>query len=603
MTRFLIVAALVLIPGSLVAQGRAVARRAEAAAAPAPTIQAHPLTGDINLDGVLDEAAWARATPATLATQIAPDEGKPPTERTDIRVLYGDHAIYIGARMYDDQPGKIVARLARRDQRPASDRLTIRLDSRHDQLTAFLFDVFPAGNKGDASVGADGQEDYSWDPVWELATRTDSLGWTAEIRIPLDQLRYSASGDVWGIQIRRFIQRKQEEDVFSYVPTSENEGPNRYGRLVGLEQLPAAHRLEVTPYVTAKADYAQTDAGNPFRGSSSYSQRFGGDLRVGLTSDLTLDATVNPDFGQVEVDPAVVNLSDQEIVFDEKRPFFVEGADLFQFGQLHTFNSFGTPVTFFSRRIGQPPHGDVTDPNAAFVDAPSQTTIAAAGKVTGKTRSGWSIAALDAVTPQQTARWSDGGGTILRTPVEPLTNYFAGRVQREMHEGNTTVGGLLTAVNRRLDDPGLVSLLRSNGYLGGMDFHQLWDRRNWAFDASLAGSRITGSPERDYPRPARQCPLFPAARRRAIPARQHPDVAGRVCAAAGGDQDRRRPLGRKPGLPGKEPRIRNQRSGVDPVRRPARRLHRPALPADPSGPGVPQLDRRCAERQRLELRR
>ncbi|HET8649702.1 MAG TPA: DUF5916 domain-containing protein [Gemmatimonadales bacterium] len=458
-----------------------------------PSITAVPLSGPIHLDGVLDEPAWQRAQPAHLATQINPDEGKPPTEPTDIRIIYGDNALYIGARMYDDHPERITARLARRDERPASDRLTIRLDARHDQLTAFLFDVFPAGNKGDAAVGADGFEDYSWDAVWDMATRIDSAGWVAEIRIPLDQLRYNAATNVWGIQIRRFIQRKQEEDVFSYVPRSENEGPNRYGRLLGLDSLPQAHRLEVIPYITTKADYSTIDPANPFRDGSQYTASTGADLRMGLTSDLTLDATINPDFGQVEVDPAVVNLSDQETVFDEKRPFFVEGSDLFNFGQLHTFNSFGTPSTFFSRRIGRPPQGQINDPNAQFTDVPGQTTIAAAAKVTGKLSSGWSIAALEAVTPRETARWSDGGGAIRSTPVEPFTNYLVTRVQREFSDGNTTVGGLATAVNRDLSNPDLALRLRSSAYLGGVDFHHFWDRRNWALDASFASSRIAGS--------------------------------------------------------------------------------------------------------------
>ncbi len=458
-----------------------------------PTIAAAPLSGEIRVDGRLDDAAWAMASPASLATQTDPDEGKPASERTEIRVLVAHDAIYIGARMFDHEPGRIVRRLGRRDDQPASDRLTIRLDARHDHLTAFLFDVFPAGNKGDAAIGSDGRQDYSWDPIWDLATSIDSLGWTAELRIPLSQLRYSTGVDRWGIQVERFIQRKQERNVLSFVPKSEQSGVNRFGHLAGMGGLPEARRLEVTPYVSSRATYAPTDAGDPFRSGHDYAGSAGADLKYGITSDLTLDATINPDFGQVEVDPAVVNLSAFETVFQEKRPFFVESADLFAFGQLRTFNSAGTPATFFSRRIGRPPQGSIGAPGSTFSESPDQTTIAAAVKLTGKTRRGWSIAFLDAVTPDETGRFVDGGGVIQRGRVEPLSNYLVGRVRRELRAGNTVIGGIVTAVNRRLNDPGLEDLLRSQAYLGGLDMNHSWGNRTWALDASFAASTIHGS--------------------------------------------------------------------------------------------------------------
>ncbi|HET7109450.1 MAG TPA: DUF5916 domain-containing protein, partial [Gemmatimonadales bacterium] len=399
----------------------------------APEFRAAALSQQLTLDGSLDDPSWATATPMTLDLQRDPDEGKPATERTEIRALVGDGALYIGARMFDDEPARIVSRLARRDDQPASDRLTIRLDSRHDKLTAFVFDVYPAGNKGDASAGADGNEDGSWDPVWDVVTSRDSLGWTAEIRIPLSQLRYDRASDEWGIQVTRFIQRKQESDVLVLIPKSENNTPARYAILHGMSGLPAPRRMEVVPYVTARAQYAPTAAGDPFHSGSDYFGAAGADLKLGVTSDLTLDATINPDFGQVELDPAVVNLSAFETSFDEKRPFFVEGSDLFNFGRLSTFNSFGTPITFFSRRIGRAPQGRITDPGASFSDVPEQTTIAAAGKLTGKTSSGWSIALLDAVTPRENGQYVTAeDGPVLSQQVEPAANYFVGRVRREL---------------------------------------------------------------------------------------------------------------------------------------------------------------------------
>jgi uncharacterized protein DUF5916 len=458
-----------------------------------PRIAAAPLASEIKLDGRLDEAAWSASEPAALTAQLDPSEGQPPSERTEIRVLLGHDALYIGARMFDREPRRIVSRLSRRDDQPASDRFTIRLDARHDHLSGFLFDVYPAGNKGDAAIGSDGSQDYSWDPIWEVATSVDSLGWTAELRIPLSQLRYNAGADRWGIDFERFIQRKQELDVFSFVPKKDQGGVNRYGHLTGMADVTRTRRLEISPYVSARGTYAPTPAGDPFRSGHDYLGSTGADLKYGLTSDLTLDATINPDFGQVEVDPAVVNLSAFETVFSEKRPFFIEGADLFSFGVLRTFNAYGTPTTFFSRRIGRPPQGPLGGPETQFAEEPDQTTIAAAAKVTGKTRSGWSIALLDAVTPQESGRFTDGGGVIQRAPVEPLTNYFIGRVRRELRAGNTVVGGLFTAVDRHLSDSTLAGALRSDAYLGGLDLNHSWDNRSWALDASVAATTIRGS--------------------------------------------------------------------------------------------------------------
>ena len=459
-----------------------------------PRITAAPLGSPVHLDGRLDDAAWSAAQPVELTAQRDPDEGQPPSERTEIRVLVGDNAIYIGARMHDSEPNRIVRRLVRRDADVASDFLTIRLDARHDHLTSFVFDVYPAGNKGDASVGSDGFGDSSWDPIWDVATSIDSAGWVAEIRIPLSQLRYDRSADDWGIQVTRFIQRKQEEDVLSYVPRNENAGANRYGHLTGMRGLPSSRRLEIMPYTSARGEFQDIPSADPFRDGSDLFGSAGADVKMGLTSDLTMDLTINPDFGQVEVDPAVVNLSDFEVVFDEKRPFFVEGSDLFRFGQLNTFNSFGTPDVFFSRRIGRTPQGFISDPNATFVDAPDQTTIAAAAKVTGKTRSGWSIALLDATTLEEEGHYvTTGSSAVQSEAVEPLTNYFVGRVRRELRQGNTAIGTLFTAVNRSLDSPTLESTLRSSAYLAGADLNHYWGNRNWALDASFATSILNGS--------------------------------------------------------------------------------------------------------------
>lgn len=465
---------------------------AAAGHAAVPHFAVHPTDSDLELDGRLEEAAWLRAAPVQLSRQLDPDEGQAPSERTELRVLLGRDALYIGARMFDSEPARIVSRLGRRDEQPVSERLTILLDARHDHLTAFRFDVFPAGSKGDAAIGSDEVEDYSWDPVWDVATRADSLGWTAELRIPLSQLRYARGMDEWGIQVERFIPRKQELDVLSFVPRSEQDGVNRFAHLSGMAELPPSRRIEIIPFTSAQARYQTAASDDPFRSGHDYRGSAGADLRLGLGSDITLDATINPDFGQVELDPAVVNLSAFETTLSERRPFFVEGADLFRFGQLRALNLYGTPSTFFSRRIGRHPQGQIADPAARFVDVPEQSTIAAAAKVTGKLTSGWSVALLDAVTTRETGRFTDGADVVRHVPVEPLTNYFVGRVRREMRGGNTAFGALATSVHRDLEDPVLAGLLRSSAWLGGVDLNHAWGNRNWALDASFVQTFLQG---------------------------------------------------------------------------------------------------------------
>jgi hypothetical protein len=463
---------------------------------PLPTIQAARLTGTIHVDGRLDEAAWNAATPATEFTQLDPDEGKPASERTEVRVLIGEDALYVGARLYDSEPKKIRAKLARRDDATDSDLFEVYIDSYHDHLTASRFRVNPAGAMRDAAIGADGNEDASWDPVWSAAATMDSLGWIAEMRIPLSQLRYNPQDDaVWGIQLARGIFRKGEGDYFAFTPKKEQGGVSRYGNLVGLGRLPSSRRLELVPYVTGRNERLLVASDDPFRSSSDYFSSTGLDMKYGVTSNLTLDATVNPDFGQVEVDPAEVNLTAFETFFPEKRPFFIEGADLFGFGSSRTFNNYGFREVLNSRRIGRSPHLTLDGPAFEHVDAPDQTTIDVAAKLTGKTNGGWSIGLLDAVTGPEHAQYTlvGGGGEQYKTLVEPQTHFFTGRLKHDFNAGNTVLGGMLTAVNRRNDTDALSAALANDAYVGGLDLNHAWSRRTYAFDASVAGSLVQGS--------------------------------------------------------------------------------------------------------------
>jgi hypothetical protein len=465
----------------------------------APSITAARVQGNIAVDGRLDEGSWAAAGPATRFTQTDPAEGAPATERTEVRVLIGEDALYVGARLYDREPSRIKAALARRDEAVEADEFDVYLDTFHDHLSGVRFRVTPGGATLDGILGSSAQgsdEDLSWDPIWESGTGVDSLGWTAEIRIPLSQLRYnSAANGTWGIQFYRKILRKGEEDWFAFVPKSEVGGVSRYAHLTGLGPLEAQRRLELAPYLLARGSYQPSTAGDPFRSGDEYHGSAGLDLKYGLTSDLTINATVNPDFGQVEVDPAVVNLSVFETFFPEKRPFFVEGADVFRFGGIRASNSFGVPDIFFSRRIGREPQRNLAGDGVNFLDAPTETSIRAAAKLSGRTRTGWSIGLLDAVTAGENARYVDALGARVTAPVEPLTNYFVARVRKELRGGNSTVGIIGTAVNRDQESPELKSLLRGSAYSVGVDFTNSWADRVWSLDGSVGFNTVRGTPE------------------------------------------------------------------------------------------------------------
>ena len=472
----------------LVAQGPA-----DSVSAHAPQVVVGRVSGTIQLDGILDEPAWAESSPAPPLTQRDPDEGAVPTEHTEIRVLLGTDALYVGARLFDTDPPRIRALLTRRDAASESDRFTVELDSRFDRRTAFVFEVNPRGVRRDGIVQAD-TVDYSPDPVWDAAVKLDGAGWTAEMRIPLSQLRFNRGADTWGIQFIRFIRRRGEEDWLAYVPKTEHAGVNRFALLTGLTDLPGYRHVEVAPYVTSRGEYTHPNASNPFRDGSDYFATAGGDLRLGVGGNLALDATVNPDFGQVEVDPAIVNLTANETFFSEKRPFFLEGSSLFAFAQINALNNAGYPTVFNTRRIGRPPQRNLRDQDPTYLDEPVVSRIPAAVKLTGKTPAGWSVGLLDAVTREEQGRFVDAEGVRRQLPVEPFSNYLVGRVRHESADGNRAIGMLLTAVNRRLDDPTLAGTLRSSGYVGGVDFNRYWHDQTWALDGFITGSLVKGAP-------------------------------------------------------------------------------------------------------------
>jgi len=354
----------------------------------------------------------------------------------------------------------------------------------------------------DATVAESGGGDSSWDPVWDVATDITSEGWTLEMRIPFSQLRFQPTEEqVWGIQIERTIQRNQERVTFPFTPTLERGGISRYGHLDGISGIETGKRLELLPYVAARGEYLQLSDPtgvtfeNPYRSGSDHFADVGLDLKYRLGTNLTLDATVNPDFGQVELDPSVINLTAFETRYQERRPFFVEGSDIFRFGEGGPRGSVGQgPELVYSRRIGRAPQGS-TPSSAVFDDVPATTTIYQAGKVTGRVGDGWSVGILEALTAEETAAYVESDGARSETVVEPGSSYVVGRLRKLVGEGETRFGAIASATNRRLSDTPLESRLHEAAYTGGIDFAHEWGNRAWRLSGLLTGSLVQGSPE------------------------------------------------------------------------------------------------------------
>jgi hypothetical protein len=463
---------------------------------PVPTAVASPKSGSVTIDGKLDEDAWSKAAPVTEFTQVDPKENEPATQRTEVRFLYDDEALYVGARMFEKNGAKdVVTRLVRRDADQESDYFEVVIDAYHDHLGRAFFDINPSGSKFDAlGVGTSGP-DASWDGIWEAGTRIDSLGWTAELRIPYSQLRFSrAEVQTWGLQVRRFMQRSHEYVQWSHWKKTEVGGPSRFGHLEGIRIGSVPKHLELLPYVVSRSRHIRPSApGDPFNDGSRQDMRAGGDLRALLTSNLTLDATINPDFGQVEVDPATVNLSAFETFFEEKRPFFVAGSGIFNFGRASCYfcSNFNSIESFYSRRIGRAPQGAGLA-SGDFVDVPESSTILGAAKITGRTSGGITVGLLNAVTRREVASIVNDDGSRLKQEVEPLTNYFVGRATKDYKSGNVVVGGIATSVVRHLGDQLLRDRLTSHSEAIGSDLVLNWDRKNYSLLASAELSHVAG---------------------------------------------------------------------------------------------------------------
>jgi hypothetical protein len=463
--------------------------------APVPAVQAARAPGEIEIDGRLDEPAWQGVPPTGDFRQLEPVEGALATERTELRIVFDDDALYVGARLYDSTAGGIVRRRSRRDVAADADGFSVFIDPNHDHLTAVEFRVTAAGVQRDVFIYNDVTEDPSWDAVWSSAVNIDAEGWSVEMRIPFSQLRFPRTErPTWGINAERLVFRKHEWSWLALVPRNESALASRMAHLEGLRDLRPTRHLELRPYVTARAEYiAPERAGDPFNDGSRLLGGVGADAKYGIASNLTLDATINPDFGQVEVDPAVVNLSAFETFFEEKRPFFIEGSQTFaNYGQSGASSNPAyfrpDPILFYSRRIGRGPQGAM---GADFSDRPGATTIIGAAKLTGRTRGGWTLSSVDAVTAREQADIVRGL-TRSTVDVEPLTNYFAGRAFKELG-ARGGIGLIGTATDRRFGTDALAGSLVGHAWVGGVDGHWFIDReRQWVIRGNLAGSHLRG---------------------------------------------------------------------------------------------------------------
>ena len=460
------------------------------------TVHAIRANGPISIDGVLKETAWQEEGYSDFI-QSDPTDGAQPTEKTKVWVAYDEKSLYVAARLYDSQPELITCRLGRRDDFVDSDWFIFAVDPYYDRRSGYQFAVNPAGSIVDWTLYNDEWNDTTWDGVWEWKALIDEEGWTVEIRIPYNQLRFPKKEEyVWGVNFRRVIKRKNEEICFVWVPKEDSGYVSRFAKLLGIQGIRPGRHIEFLPYSVVQAQYSPEESGNPFETGNKYLGNAGFDLKIGLKSNLTLDTTLNPDFGQVEVDPAVINLSDYETYFSEKRPFFIEGSNIFdQFGQGGaTSNSsinWSSPSFFYSRRIGRTPQGYVEQDG--YVNFPDRSTIFGAFKLTGKVGEGWNVGFINALTAREYAE-IDSGGERFKEEVEPFSYYGVLRTLKEFNEGKQGLGFIATSVVRDLRNENLEGILNKNAFSLAIDGWTFLDKnKTWVLGGWIGGTRVEGS--------------------------------------------------------------------------------------------------------------
>jgi hypothetical protein len=457
------------------------------------------ITEEVNIDGVLAEEFYKTAIPITSFIQKEPEEGKPVSEKTEAFIGYNDEAIFVGVNCLDSKPDSIIARLSRRDNIGGSDVFYLALDPYYDKRSGFFFGISAAGTKIDGTISNDSWDDDSWDGVWIGKANINSSGWVCEMKIPFSQMKFKESEKmIWGIILGRDIGRKKEEAYSVYIPKNEGGFVSHFDDLVGLENIKPSSQLEILPYITSRGEYLNHEPKDPFNDGSNYIFGAGADIKYALSTNLTLNATINPDFGQVEVDPAVVNLSDVETFYSEKRPFFIEGSSIFNFGSGGARNYWGfnfwSPDFFYSRRIGRSPQGSLT--NYDFVDMPSGTHILGAAKISGKVGNNWNIGSIQSLTKREFAE-IELNGIKSNLEIEPLTYYGIFRAQKEFNEGKQGLGFIGTTTARFFNDYRLQEEINKNAYTGGIDGWTFLDSsKTWVIAGWGGYTHVTGTKER-----------------------------------------------------------------------------------------------------------
>ncbi|MGE5447027.1 MAG: DUF5916 domain-containing protein [Bacteroidales bacterium] len=437
------------------------------------------------IDGVLNDPCWQTGEWTGDFIQWIPNEGAKPSQDTRVKILYDNKNLYVAIRCFDKEPGKISRKAGRRDEM-TGDITGINFDSYHDHRTGFEFSVTAAGQKIDLLLTNPMDGDMNWNAVWYVKTGMEDSAWVAEYEIPLSQLRYSKENNqVWGMHVWRWIDRLSEESDWEKQSLSGPGMLYSFGELRGIEGLPRSKRIEIMPYAVGKLKTFEKQPLNPFADKGrQWLGNVGLDAKIGLSSNFTADLTVNPDFGQVESDPSVMNLTAFETFYEEKRPFFLEGKNIFNFDM-------GDDGIFYSRRIGQTPDYRFDNTDNRFVQYPDNTSILSAVKISGKSAKGLAVGVLHSITAGEKAQlWSDGQTTEKR--VTPLTSYTVGRLQQDFHEGNTVLGAMVTSTNRFIKDTYLEDMNR-NAFTGGVDFLHQWNDKEFFVDARLMGSSINGS--------------------------------------------------------------------------------------------------------------
>jgi len=446
------------------------------------------------IDGKVTDEAWDIVDWSGDFIQRQPNENVVPTQETKFKILYDDKNIYLCFRAYDKDPSQITSITSPRDWFPG-DWIEVNIDSHFDKRTAFSFTLSVSGVRGDEFISDDGDNwDTSWNPNWCGKTNIDDQGWTAEIKIPLNQLRYSDTVEqVWGIEVTRRIHREEERAVWQMIARDDPGWVSNFGELHGIKGIKPQRRIEILPYIVGKVDRSEFDEDDPFNDGSSEFFNLGLDGKIGITTDLTLDMTINPDFGQVEADPSEINLSEFETYFSEKRPFFVEGNNIFnyQLTSAMTGGGFVSDNLFYSRRIGRKPQ--YYPDNYDYIAMPENSTILGAFKISGKTKHGWSIGIMESFTEKEVADY-EFDGQKEEVTVDPLTNYFVGRIMKDFDNGNSCLGGIFTSVNRKIDDDHL-NYLNESAYSGGLDYYQQWKDKTYYIKATVAFSQIRGDKE------------------------------------------------------------------------------------------------------------